>query len=146
MNKKVYKYSRKERIAKYMGDSHYELTQLLKDLLAKKEDKKECEHCGSKTLRHKNYCYLHHPFENKEGIDWSKKDIYDGIKRPDLRPTPSPLDEIEEIENPDNLLVGTSDGIRATEYSVDREFWDWVEKVTKNQNRLVEVIKTLMEK
>lgn len=76
----MYKYSRKERIAKYMGDSHYELTQLLKDLLAQKEDRKECKHIPDREV----------------GLNvWSCKKCRCCFVH---KSTPSPLEEIEKVK------------------------------------------------
>lgn len=97
------------------------------------EEKKECEYCGSKTSEHKNYCYLHHHFENK-GIDWSKKDIYDGINRPDLRPTQSPLDSLEEIEEIE-LPYNTNDS-----YDISL-LTDALNILIRNQKKLYQFIK-----
>lgn len=112
---KKYKYSRE-----FLAEMFFEYKDkcdFIKDLLAQKEDNKECKcvNCLSKKVYKSIIC--------------DSKKLYKDLT------TPSPL-EIEEIETPKVFSeTRTTNGL-ITEFGFTDEFINWVEKVTDTLNSL----------
>jgi len=155
MNK--FKYSRKELYKKYRLGYIYQTdltTKLSEDLLATKQEYKQCQHKDTYDEKGVEYCNDCGDRVIKQEDKKEEKKNCGNWYETDDRNTFSPsllndIETIEEVEIPDNLLNVVPFGAQQT---TAREFCNWIEEITKgfntytkNQRILTEIIKSLME-